>query len=204
MHVLAACHHHRSSSIASFKLRTGVSAPHCRSPQQTMCTESHSRSHDCTPLVCHSAGEEMHSLLARVYNIPFVSARNALYSLMYDDAALQGATGYSRGQLMQDAIHPTALGQALYGRGLIAYALKRMLACQLAALASTGDETQSAVGLSGCDGALLPAGVAAAGSVDASIRPLSPLAAREVDAVRSRVCCSCLSACSLSSSQCCP
>jgi hypothetical protein len=129
----------------------------------------------------------MHALLARVYSIPFVSARNALYSLMYDDAAPQAATGYSRRQLMQDAIHPTAVGQALYGRGLIAYALKRMLACQLAALA----------GLFGCDGVVLPAGVAVAGNTDATIRPVIPLAAREADAVRMHCCSSCLLACAI-------
>jgi hypothetical protein len=135
----------------------------------------------------------MHLLLARVYGIPFVSARNALYSLMWDDAALQAATGYSRGQLMQDAIHPTALGQALYGRGLIAYALKRMLACHLAALASAGDEAQSTNQSSGCDGVVMPAGVAAAGSVDVTIRPISPLAAKEADSVS--LCCAALLAC---------
>jgi hypothetical protein len=130
------------------------------------------------------AGEEMHSLLARVYGIPFVSARNALYSIMWNEAALQAATGYSRAQLMQDAIHPTALGQALYGRGLIAYALKRMLACHFAALASAGDGAELSNEISGCDGVILPAGVAVAANVDATMRPVSPLAAREADAVR--------------------
>jgi hypothetical protein len=132
----------------------------------------------------------MHSLLAEVYSIPFVSARNALYSLMWDDAALQAATGFTKRQLMQDQIHPTALGQTLYGRGLIAYALKQMLAREYLALVNAAAGGSSGSVLYEFDGADAPAGMTAAGSgsLDALIRPVSPLAAQEADGLSGRVC----------------
>ncbi|WIA09726.1 hypothetical protein OEZ85_009106 [Tetradesmus obliquus] len=137
------------------------------------------------PVPFYNSGLAMHALLAEVYSIPFVSARNALYSLMWDDAALAAATGFTKRQLMQDEIHPTALGQALYGRGLVAYAMQRMLARELKVMGN-GD---AAGGLPGgmpydCDGAGAPAGPAGGASgvlVDAVIRPVSPLAAQEAD-----------------------
>lgn len=129
----------------------------------------------------------MHALLAEVYSIPFVSARNALYSLMWDDAALTAATGFTKRQLMQDEIHPTALGQALYGRGLMAYAMQRMLARELRVMAN-GDAAGGLPDgtLFDCDGAGAPAvvpGGATGAAVDAAIRPVSPLASQEADGV---------------------
>lgn len=139
------------------------------------------------PTPFYNSGEAMHALLAAVYDIPFVSARNALYDLMYDDTELQAATGFTKRQLMQDDIHPTALGQSLYGRGLVAYALKRMLAREFRAVinSAAGGGTTSSLPYYDCDGADAPGEGATAGDdylVDATIRPISPLAAKEADA----------------------
>jgi hypothetical protein len=42
------------------------------------------------------AGGDMHWMLARRYRIPMVSVRDALYSIMFNDSALQAALGVTR------------------------------------------------------------------------------------------------------------
>jgi hypothetical protein len=85
-----------------------------------------------------AAGEEMHAMLAKRYKVPLTSARDALYDLMWGDGAQQLAAtlGVRRSDLLQDDLHPTALGSKLYGRGLAAFAVRQQLSGELAALAA--------------------------------------------------------------------
>lgn len=53
----------------------------------------------------------MHGLIARRYNIPMVSVRDALYDIMLDDQVTKSLLGYTRSEMMQDFIHPTAMGE---------------------------------------------------------------------------------------------
>jgi hypothetical protein len=44
---------------------------------------------------------------------PLVSARNALYDMLWDEAALKSALGYGRADIMQDDNHPAFIGELL-------------------------------------------------------------------------------------------
>ncbi|WIA08325.1 hypothetical protein OEZ85_007767 [Tetradesmus obliquus] len=105
----------------------------------------------------YNSGEEMHAMLATRYSVPLISARNALYDVMWNDKALSSIFGATRKELLQDTKHPTMQGHALYGRGLVAWGARQMLAPELQALAAGG---------------------AAAPARAALLGPVSPLAAQ--------------------------
>lgn len=84
------------------------------------------------------AGEDMHYMLARRYGIPMISARDALYDIIFDDALALQQLGYTRKDLLLDFIHPTWIGHHLYGRGLVAYGMHNILRRELDALANGG------------------------------------------------------------------
>jgi hypothetical protein len=44
---------------------------------------------------------------------PLVSARGALYDIMWNETALRAALGYGRNTIMKDDIHPAFIGEAL-------------------------------------------------------------------------------------------
>lgn len=74
------------------------------------------------------AGEDVHSAIARRYSVPMMSLRDTLYDLMYSDEATQrAALGLTRKDILKDEIHPTGTGHRLYGQGLMAYAVRKML-----------------------------------------------------------------------------
>lgn len=84
------------------------------------------------------AGEDMQYVLARRYGIPMVSARDAFYDAMFDDALAQQQLGYTREELLLDFIHPAWIGHHLYGRGVVAYGMRDILRRELDALTNGG------------------------------------------------------------------
>jgi hypothetical protein len=108
------------------------------------------------------AGEDAHAMLAARYGVPLVSVRAALYDIAWDDDALRSLTGWSRFMLLRDDIHPTWYGHHLYGRGLVAWALRQLLSRELGALA-------------------IGAGAGSAGIPPPLPMPVTPGAAREAD-----------------------
>ncbi|WIA36090.1 hypothetical protein OEZ86_007442 [Tetradesmus obliquus] len=109
------------------------------------------------PAPYYNSGEEVHSMLATRYNMPLISARDALYDIMWSDKALTRILNATRKDLLRDTRHPTILGHALYGRGLVAWGVRQTLALELQALAAGG---------------------AAATPNEAVPRPVSPLVAQ--------------------------
>ncbi|WIA15911.1 hypothetical protein OEZ85_012660 [Tetradesmus obliquus] len=109
------------------------------------------------PAPYYNSGEEVHSMLATRYNMPLISARDALYDIMWSDKALTRILNATRKDLLRDTRHPTIMGHALYGRGLVAWGVRQTLALELQALA---------------------AGSAAATPSEAVPRPVSPLVAQ--------------------------
>ncbi|WIA23834.1 hypothetical protein OEZ85_013495 [Tetradesmus obliquus] len=89
------------------------------------------------PTPYYNTGEDMHAVLARRYGVPMVSVRDALYNMMWDESALRSALGYGRKHIMKDDIHPAFVGHDLYGRGLVAWAMRYILTRELTALSST-------------------------------------------------------------------
>jgi hypothetical protein len=63
--------------------------------------------------VCTSVG--MQDIFINIFLFcllqPLVSARNALYDMLWDEAALKSALGYGRADIMQDDIHPAFFGE---------------------------------------------------------------------------------------------
>uniref|UniRef100_A0A383W6I2 SGNH hydrolase-type esterase domain-containing protein n=1 Tax=Tetradesmus obliquus TaxID=3088 RepID=A0A383W6I2_TETOB len=109
------------------------------------------------PAPYYNSGEEVHSMLATRYNMPLISARDALYDIMWSDKALTRILNATRKDLLRDTRHPTIMGHALYGRGLVAWGVRQTLALELQALAADG---------------------AAATPNEAVPRPVSPLVAQ--------------------------
>ncbi|KAF6264558.1 hypothetical protein COO60DRAFT_70863 [Scenedesmus sp. NREL 46B-D3] len=89
------------------------------------------------PYPWFATGEDMHGMLARRYGVPLVSVRDALYDVMWDDAALKSALGYGRAKIMVDHIHPTFIGHDLYGRGLVAWAMRYIFSRELSVLSTS-------------------------------------------------------------------
>uniref|UniRef100_A0A383VYB4 SGNH hydrolase-type esterase domain-containing protein n=1 Tax=Tetradesmus obliquus TaxID=3088 RepID=A0A383VYB4_TETOB len=95
------------------------------------------------PMPYYNSGEDMHAMVAARYGVPLVSARDALYDLLWQEGAVQlnAALGVSRSSLLQDNKHPTHLGSRLYGRGLAAFAVRQLLSKELQEMAAgVGDQ----------------------------------------------------------------
>ncbi|KAF6258083.1 hypothetical protein COO60DRAFT_1520697 [Scenedesmus sp. NREL 46B-D3] len=58
------------------------------------------------PYPWFATGEDMHGMLARRYGVPLVSVRDALYDVMWDDAALKSRPVWTRFGGLGNALHP--------------------------------------------------------------------------------------------------
>lgn len=79
-----------------------------------------------------------------------MSARDALYDLVFDEAAARFHLGMSIPELLKDRIHPRLPGARLYGSGLVAWGVRHMVTRELlAASRSSSGSSSSSGGIGG-------------------------------------------------------
>ncbi|WIA40473.1 hypothetical protein OEZ86_013829 [Tetradesmus obliquus] len=83
--------------------------------------------HKGMPGAYWKTGEDMHAVIAKRYNVPMVSVRDALYNAMFDDALLLPLLGLTRDDFLKDHIHPKLAGARVYGAGFVAWAIRHLV-----------------------------------------------------------------------------
>lgn len=79
-----------------------------------------------------STGEDQHSIIAKRYGVPYVSVRDALYDILYDDAEAKRKLGFTREEMLKgDPIHPKLVGAQMYGGGFVAWGMRHMVTLAL-------------------------------------------------------------------------
>jgi hypothetical protein len=64
--------------------------------------------------------------------VPYVSARDALYDILYDDKIAKEKLGFTREEMLKgDPIHPKLIGAQMYGGGFVAWGIRHMVTLAL-------------------------------------------------------------------------
>ncbi|WIA19951.1 hypothetical protein OEZ85_005833 [Tetradesmus obliquus] len=84
------------------------------------------------PNAYFSTGEDQHAIIAKRYGVPYVSVRDALFDVLYNDTLAKQKLGFTREEMLKgDPIHPKLIGAQMYGGGFVAWGVRHMVTLSL-------------------------------------------------------------------------